>query len=803
MIKALLIAFSIILSLTTVAVADPAELDDLTRVLNDTFSKDIPSLSGPNNWTGPQTFNGPDTWLGLQSFGLVVTTPGIGFFQQIANPLNDVSGMTMTCPQCGGYATGSIITAFSPPGFGIGGYFANSTSNAHVGSLTPLLAVGIIDSPGGFDFTGYTEERFEGVVGQKDYQPTGSGYTPNPADPVQGVYATPYQYVRLIDLTNSNVTGLKGDVYVNKQGQIYNIVPTFIGNNTFAAALPVAGDILTVNNADMGDTGSGATWTVVNVMFRQNPTPTLTGVTLPNGLGEPFEFDVANSGIESWQSPIQGNVAGPNGVVIACESRGGNNCTWALGIGSNIDAGYTRMHFNEGIQVFNLRGCDGQSVGLRCDAIEYVIGDQERWWTTILNGQAGQLNVPMFTITADNNTSRSIMSERVTSDANGLSGHMLIGGSPGGISTVVPLGITAAAKVTSGLGGADGTAIYSVDGGTSTTAAKLNLVWLNGSMVIQSVADPGNYSVLPSGTITLTYVSGTASGWSSPKPTITITSSGNPGSGMTDGTYSGIPLFDPSGRPNTWNGGESSTANFTISGGVMTATAAVGHGFSFQVGDPLSPRICTSILTSGCITVPFTGVVTGSIALPVSPATYSILTVTGVTSGTLTKGALISGTDGTTQVPYGETIVSQIAGANGGIGIYRVSIAATVAIGSATISASTATPPVVVVETTFDSTPTLDINNVVNPIDSTGTTGNYLRIKNAIQGASPSISAVGQADADVSIALNPLRNGSILLNGVVAPIVQALVGTGSRPMCTTATGQMEPGTLSAGLVTCP
>lgn len=795
----------------------------------------------------------PRAFFGAAAWG----SPGLQFFPQIAAPLTDLSGLTMECPQCGGYQTGAATVIGSPNAITGTMHWAR-TQDGHSGSTVPEINVVMVDRPSSFGFSFYTEAHFQGISGFNTYQPTGSGYTPLPPTQTvngQPIYASPYQYVRLTDQTNPLVTGLLGDVYVNATGQVYNVRVTTVGNVTLGAALPFPGDVLVPNSADMGNTGSGATWTVANVQYRKDPT---SGVILPNAFAENGEVDTSNMGPKSWVDPLQGNLAGANGFVFACESRGGVDCTYAAAIGSNIDDGYTRHFFQQGF-IFGfsgLAGADGQSPGYRGDAIEFSSGDQERWIGRALAGTAGQVDAPVWTFTAEPNpTGRSLMNGKVIADPNGLGGHYYIGGAPGGIGILSLLGaVNPVTKVSDGAV-ASGMGIYTVNGGTCTTQPTVNGIWSNTILGFVTINDPGKCSILPTNPATLN-----ASGGA----TVNLTPAGSPGSGLTDGTYSTINLFDTSGRPNTPNGGQQGSATFVVSGGVATSVTRSASGFSYLVNDQLSPRLCTATLASNCITVPFTAVVTGSIdsitftsglvaatsgtltsawadvtrtakitfsdgsvrmgsftngstavtwtggsvtasaAAGAAPGGYSVFTVTAVASGALTNGALISGSDTVTNIPPGDTIVfPQIDGTPGGVGHYKISGSPVRAINSMTVDATTAVAPVVVVETNFDSTPVIDIYNVVNDIDSTGTTGNYLQFKNAVQGASPSLNAIGQNDADVSIAINPLRNGKILLNGIIAPAVAALAGTGSRPVCITAAGLMEAGTLSAGAVTCP
>ncbi len=78
-----------------------------------------------------------------------------------------------------------------------------------------------------------------------------------------------------------------------------------------------------------------------------------------------------------------------------------------------------------------------------------------------------------------------------------------------------------------------------------------------------------------------------------------------------------------------------------------------------------------------------------------------VLTVTGVTSGTLTPGTVIAGTD----IPAATQIVQQLTGAAGGIGTYQMSAEATGTVGSPEVVTGTATATAQLVG--IDQAPTL------------------------------------------------------------------------------------------------
>ena len=84
--------------------------------------------------------------------------------------------------------------------------------------------------------------------------------------------------------------------------------------------------------------------------------------------------------------------------------------------------------------------------------------------------------------------------------------------------------VASAVMAASGSGGVNGTAVYQVGGGTGT-AATLNVTWAAGVMTVNSVASAGAYTAFPTSPATLTYVSGTATGWTG--ATVTLTPANN------------------------------------------------------------------------------------------------------------------------------------------------------------------------------------------------------------------------------------------------------------------------------------
>ena len=96
----------------------------------------------------------------------------------------------------------------------------------------------------------------------------------------------------------------------------------------------------------------------------------------------------------------------------------------------------------------------------------------------------------------------------------------------------IPATVASAVTAASGTGGVNGTAVYQVSGGTGT-AATLNCTWAAGVLTVNSVATAGSYNAssgLPASPATLTYVSGTATGWTG--ATVTLTPTDNSAQGF-------------------------------------------------------------------------------------------------------------------------------------------------------------------------------------------------------------------------------------------------------------------------------
>lgn len=89
-------------------------------------------------------------------------------------------------------------------------------------------------------------------------------------------------------------------------------------------------------------------------------------------------------------------------------------------------------------------------------------------------------------------------------------------------NSLINSSVASAAVNASGTGGVNGTAVYSVGGGTGTPAT-LNVTWAAGVLTVNSVASAGSYTTFPPSPATLTYVSGTATGWTGASVNLTPT----------------------------------------------------------------------------------------------------------------------------------------------------------------------------------------------------------------------------------------------------------------------------------------
>ena len=83
--------------------------------------------------------------------------------------------------------------------------------------------------------------------------------------------------------------------------------------------------------------------------------------------------------------------------------------------------------------------------------------------------------------------------------------------------------VASAVKVADGAGGANGSGVYTVAGGTCATQPTLNVTWAAGVLTVNSVANAGSCSVLPPSPATLAYASGAATGWTGATATLTPT----------------------------------------------------------------------------------------------------------------------------------------------------------------------------------------------------------------------------------------------------------------------------------------
>jgi hypothetical protein len=75
-----------------------------------------------------------------------------------------------------------------------------------------------------------------------------------------------------------------------------------------------------------------------------------------------------------------------------------------------------------------------------------------------------------------------------------------------------PAVLASVTVASSGTGGVNGTAVYQTTGGTGT-AASFNVTWTSGVLTVNSFTNIGNWSTMPASPCTISYVSGTATGW--------------------------------------------------------------------------------------------------------------------------------------------------------------------------------------------------------------------------------------------------------------------------------------------------
>ena len=130
-------------------------------------------------------------------------------------------------------------------------------------------------------------------------------------------------------------------------------------------------------------------------------------------------------------------------------------------------------------------------------------------------------------------------------------------------------------------------------------------------------------------------------------------------------------------------------ATFTATGSGINLTTSAQTGV-ISIGDTVSGvgiPAGTTIVSQTSGTTGAAGVYVTSVATTISAATGTafgtVLTITAVSSGLLDVGESVTGTG----VPTGAVISSQISGATGGIGSYRLSVAATAYAASTAITA--------------------------------------------------------------------------------------------------------------------
>lgn len=121
----------------------------------------------------------------------------------------------------------------------------------------------------------------------------------------------------------------------------------------------------------------------------------------------------------------------------------------------------------------------------------------------------------------------------------------------------------------------------------------------------------------------------------------------------------------------------------TIDGSVESATVNLSSATSFSSAAEL---IQIGLGIEGVQTAVVTGSIGGTFGSITSSGT--VLTVGSVLTGSLQPGAAVSCTDGTNSLPGGTTIVNQLTGSPGGVGTYTLSAAATPGnLGSGTLTA--------------------------------------------------------------------------------------------------------------------
>lgn len=143
----------------------------------------------------------------------------------------------------------------------------------------------------------------------------------------------------------------------------------------------------------------------------------------------------------------------------------------------------------------------------------------------------------------------------------------------------------------------------------------------------------------------------------------------------------------------------SATANATGTGSMGATFTATGSGTNLttsavtgviSIGETISGTgvpVGTTIVSQTSGTTGGAGVYVTSVATTASAATVTsfgtVLTVTAVSAGSFDIGEAVTGTG----IPAGAVISSQISGTTGGIGVYRLSVAATAYAASTALTA--------------------------------------------------------------------------------------------------------------------
>jgi len=152
-------------------------------------------------------------------------------------------------------------------------------------------------------------------------------------------------------------------------------------------------------------------------------------------------------------------------------------------------------------------------------------------------------------------------------------------------------------------------------------------------------------------------------------PADTVILSQTSGSTGGNGTYVTSKATTASGATATSYGNVYKATSVT---GLISIGDTISGGAGFPVGATIATQVSGSAGSAGVYTLSDSG--TAYTASASGVTTFSdLLDVTAVLSGTLYAGEAISGSG----VPSGSVISSQVSGATGGVGVYRISIAAT------------------------------------------------------------------------------------------------------------------------------